>query len=203
MANKGLLLVTMEAPSSLEEEFNDWYDTEHFPQRRALPGFESASRWACLSGWPRWLAIYDLASVQAVATPEYAAVSGRNSTPWSRRILPRTVGRTRIVAEQIAPGRALSGEPEEITRLLLVRYAALQPEQESAVAKALGEQAERVQGLLQLRLFRSAGAAAPDIWALGEFQIPISLAAMESQFGVVAGRGSRMLNLYCPYHRGG
>ncbi len=46
---KGLLLVTMEPPASLEDEFNDWYDTEHAPQRRALPGFESASRWACLA----------------------------------------------------------------------------------------------------------------------------------------------------------
>ena len=57
--SKGLLLVTMEPPASLEDEFNDWYDTEHFPQRRGLPGFESASRWVCIEGWPRWAALYD------------------------------------------------------------------------------------------------------------------------------------------------
>eukprot|EP01034_Spumella_vulgaris_P005546 gene5546-7080_t len=105
---KGLLLVTMEPPAGLEEEFNDWYDTEHFPQRRALPGFESASRWVCLQGWPRWLAVYDLASPAALATPAYAAVSAGNSTPWSKRILPRTIGRQRIVAEQMGKGDVLT-----------------------------------------------------------------------------------------------
>ena len=130
--NKGLLLVTMEPPAGLEEEFNDWYDTEHFPQRRGLPGFESASRWACLAGWPRWLALYDLASVGALDTPEYEAVSGANSTPWSRRILPRTIGRSRVVAEQIAPGGALSVAPEAVSRLLVIRFADVPAAREAA-----------------------------------------------------------------------
>jgi hypothetical protein len=38
-AGKGLLLVMMEPPACLEEEFNDWYDTEHLPQRRSLTWF--------------------------------------------------------------------------------------------------------------------------------------------------------------------
>ena len=78
--SKGLLLVTMEPPASLEDEFNDWYDTEHFPQRRGLPGFESASRWVCIEGWPRWAALYDLESVGVLDSPAYHAVSGPNST---------------------------------------------------------------------------------------------------------------------------
>jgi hypothetical protein len=53
-AGKGLLLVTMEPPACLEEEFNDWYDTEHLPQRRTAPYLVSkAPRGVCLSGWPK------------------------------------------------------------------------------------------------------------------------------------------------------
>ena len=32
---KPLLLVLMEPPAGMEAEFNDWYDTEHLPERPA------------------------------------------------------------------------------------------------------------------------------------------------------------------------
>ena len=31
----------------MEEEFNAWYDSEHLPERLAIPGFRSARRWVC------------------------------------------------------------------------------------------------------------------------------------------------------------
>lgn len=200
--NKGLLLVTMEPPAPMEEEFNDWYDTEHFPQRRGLPGFESASRWVCLQGWPRWLALYDLTSTAAVETPEYAAVSGPNSTPWSRRVLPRTVGRSRVVAEQVAPGAALSRNPEEVGRLLVARFTALHAVQEPAVADQLVRASAGMEGLLQLRLFRAEGRGGADLWTLAEFDRPVGAEALAARFGEAAGIGARLLNLYAPYHRG-
>lgn len=43
---KGLLLVLMQPPAESDGEFNAWYDT--------------ALRYVCLSGWPRYLALYDL-----------------------------------------------------------------------------------------------------------------------------------------------
>jgi hypothetical protein len=188
---KGLLLVTMEPPAGLEEEFNDWYDTEHFPQRRGLPGVESASRWVCLQGWPRWVALYDLTSVAALETPEYRAVSGPNSTPWSRRLLPRTVGRARVVAEQIAPGDALGRPPGDVAQLVLARYGRVV---ERPAAGALP-------GLLQLRLFRTTDPAAQS-WVAAEFDRPQAPDAIRDAFGAVDGAGALQLNLYAPYHRG-
>ena len=88
-AQTGLLLATMEPPAGLEEEFQQWYDSEHFPERRDTIGFLTAIRLICLEGWPRWLALYDLSSIEALDTEAYRAVSGANSTPWSRRILSR------------------------------------------------------------------------------------------------------------------
>jgi hypothetical protein len=191
--NKGLLLVTMEPPAGLEDEFNDWYDTEHFPQRRGLPGFGSATRWVCLDGWPRWVALYDMDSVASVETPEYLAVSGTNSTPWSKRMLPRTVGRSRVVAEQIMPGQASALDPAEVSRLLLVKFAS----NPAGLAAALTEQAQATAGLLQCRLFQ-AGAA---LWLLAEFDRPVTVDALTERFGFVAGVGARQFNLYAPYHR--
>ena len=36
MNPKGLLVAMMEPPAGFEEEFQDWYDTEHGPERMAL-----------------------------------------------------------------------------------------------------------------------------------------------------------------------
>lgn len=200
--NKGLLLVTMEPPAGLEDEFNDWYDTEHFPQRRALPGFESAARWVCLAGWPRWVAVYDMASVAALETPEYLAVSGPNSTPWSKRVLPRTVGRSRILAEQIAPGHAASLAPGTVSRLLIAGFAGVPADRAAEFAGALGRQTDAVEGLRQFRLFRGMGVERDAFWALAEFDRPVPYDPLAERFGIAAGFGARMLNLYAPYHRG-
>ena len=201
-SNKGLLLVTMEPPAGLEDEFNDWYDTEHFPQRRALPGFESATRWVCLAGWPRWLAIYDMTSVGAVETPEYLAVSAVNSTPWSRRMLPRTVGRSRVVAEQVAPGQAAALDPAKVSRLLLAGFAGVPSGQIAELTAELARKAQQVEGLSQFRLFRGVGPAAATVWMLAEFDRPVTAEPLSQQFGHAAGIGARQLNLYAPYHRG-
>jgi hypothetical protein len=195
---KGLLLVTMEPPAGLEDEFNDWYDTEHFPQRRGLPGFESASRWVCLQGWPRWIALYDMDSPAAVETPEYRAVSGANSTPWSRRLLPRTIGRERIVCEQLSPGNVAGLPPAQVTRLVVAQYPAIA---DDAATHALSERAAALPGLLQLRLFKTIGTATPDSWVVAEFSRPHPADRFIEAFAELGGVGARRLNVYAPYNR--
>ncbi|GGF57158.1 hypothetical protein GCM10007301_16080 [Azorhizobium oxalatiphilum] len=198
--NKGLLLVSMEPPANLEEEFNDWYDTEHFPQRRALPGFESAARWVCLVGWPRWLALYDLASTAALETDAYRAVSAGNSTPWSKRILPRTMGRQRVVAEQVHPGGVLARPSGEAVSLLAACYrpALHQP----AFLSALEETCRPLPHLLQARLFQQTEATGTSIWLLAEFAAPQTIEPLRSALASVTGTGAMMFNLYAPYFRG-
>ncbi len=42
---KGLLLVAFDYTNAHEDEFHDWYDTEHVPERERLPGFGTSERW--------------------------------------------------------------------------------------------------------------------------------------------------------------
>ena len=42
---KGLLIAAMNFSDVAEDEFHDWYDTEHVPERLAVPGFINADRW--------------------------------------------------------------------------------------------------------------------------------------------------------------
>jgi hypothetical protein len=198
---KGLLLVTMEPPASLEAEFHDWYDTEHFLQRMALPGFESGSRWVCLRGWPRWLALYDLASTAAVETEAYRAVSGANSTSWSQRILPRMTGRMRVIAEQVLPGNAVAVDPRQVSQLLVARYPLLPTGRRSATITAATKAFETLKGVLQLRLFTSPRELASDLWVIAAFDRPIAIEALISSVGHLEGIGANFFNVYAPYYR--
>ena len=183
-------MATMEPPATMEEEFQDWYDTEHVPERRNYPGFESAARWVCVDGWPRWLATYDLASVEAVQTPEYLSSNGERASPWSKRILSRLAGRRRVVATQIAPGDALCLPVEKVSRLLLALYpsASLDPKG--------GAPAPSVPGA-QLRYFRAPG----ETWLLAAFEGPVALADLVAAYGSLNGSGASLFNLYMPYRR--
>jgi hypothetical protein len=105
----GLLLTMTEPRPSDEDEFNAWYDTEHIPERLAIPGFVSARRWVAA---PRpgdeihgkYLATYELASPEVLRSAEYLAHVGGHFTPWSRRCLGRTTVFRRWACIQRAPG---------------------------------------------------------------------------------------------------
>jgi hypothetical protein len=105
MSKKGraiFLVYTDLSDSKYEEEFNAWYDTEHIPELLSVPGILDAARYVAEKGGPKYLAAYELESIDVMQTP---AFTGRPRTPWGRRIGPSAIGknRTRIVGEQIFP----------------------------------------------------------------------------------------------------
>ena len=105
----GLLLTMTEPPPQMEEEFNAWYDTEHLPERLAIPGFVSARRWVdpqAAAGTGKYLATYELKSQEVLQTPGYLAHVGAHFTPWSKRCLSRCVLFRRWACAQIFPGDA-------------------------------------------------------------------------------------------------
>jgi hypothetical protein len=105
MARKGqalFLVYTDLIDPKYEEEFNAWYNTEHLPELLALPGVLDAARYVAEKGGPKYLAAYELESVDAMQTPEF---KNRPRTPWGQRVSPTAIGknRTRIVGQQIFP----------------------------------------------------------------------------------------------------
>lgn len=196
---RGLLIVTMEPPAGMEEEFNDWYDLEHFPQRSSLPGFTSASRWICLDGWPRYLAVYDMASPDAVSASEYRAVSGANSTPWSKRVLGRTIGRQRHV------GIAVGDQPDQqcvapdASRLLAASWTCTSSNV-TEFANAVRSAAATLPDAAQSRLFAVEKGETVLLWLFVAFDAPVALGELKA-VAKVAGRGAGTCNLYAPYFR--
>ena len=59
----------MNVDAGIEEEFNDWNNTEHFPRLGVIPGVLAARRFQCTEGPQRYLAVYLAAHSQIIDSP--------------------------------------------------------------------------------------------------------------------------------------
>jgi hypothetical protein len=134
MTHRGLLLTMTEPPPAMEEEFNAWYDDEHMHERLSIPGFRSARRWVADTkpGEGKYLATYELDSLDVLTSPEYLA-RFQNQTPWSRRCLAKAVVFRRWAMKQLSPG---AGDPHPAARALLL-VGAESPTEALVVPEAL------------------------------------------------------------------
>jgi len=95
-----LLAVYVGIPSEIEDEVNKWYNTQHVPERLAIPGFQSAARYVSLEGTPKYMAFYELDHANVLETPAYKRL-GENPSDWDKRILPNMQVEARTVYECI------------------------------------------------------------------------------------------------------
>jgi hypothetical protein len=104
LKRRGLLLVMGEPHPVADAEFNRWYDEEHLKERIACPGFLGARRFRAVEGTPRYLALYELGSLEALETQQYLHVAN-NDTPWTTRMRGQSGNWIRnVYAEITAPG---------------------------------------------------------------------------------------------------
>ena len=101
---KGLLLAAFDFRTAHEDEFHDWYDTEHVPERLAVPGFLNAERWIDSADPKIAIATYDMESVAVIDSAPYRAVGGANGTPWTKRVTGMAKRLMRFVGTQVRPG---------------------------------------------------------------------------------------------------
>lgn len=193
---KGFLTVSMEPPAIMEEEFNDWYDTEHVPERAAIAGFETARRFVCVAGWPRYLAFYDLRTAAVLDEPGYRAVSGDRFSPWTKRVLQRVRGQYRATGDQIYPGQALTGD---FARMLLLRFHHAPAAAAAAIVSSTRSAFEARPGIKQVRVFKHADGDQSDFLALIEATAPFPPEAVDARAFGDAARWLDLINEYAPY----
>jgi hypothetical protein len=100
----GLLVAGFNFSGAAEDEFNDWYDTEHIPERLRIKGFVNAERWLGADDPRVSVATYDLDSLEVLQSSEYRAIAGANLSPWSKRVIGKCRRICRFEAERILPG---------------------------------------------------------------------------------------------------
>lgn len=75
-ASDYLLVTTADVVARNEDAFNAWYNGIHLPEILACPGFVAASRYECIDGGPRFLAMYEIDRADALETPEMRKAHG-------------------------------------------------------------------------------------------------------------------------------
>jgi hypothetical protein len=109
---KGLLLVAFDYTMAHADEFHDWYDLEHIPERERVPGFGTCERWIGVANPKHAVASYELDSLDVLQSPEYKAIAYENLSIWSKRVgkiaqrLVRHDGVQTLPGDLVAPAGA-------------------------------------------------------------------------------------------------
>jgi hypothetical protein len=103
---KGILLVAFDFSNAHEDEFHDWYDLEHVPERQRVAGFGLCERWLSVTNPKQAVASYDLDSLAVLSSDAYKAIAGENLSVWSKRVGPMCTRLIRFDGEQTLPGNA-------------------------------------------------------------------------------------------------
>ncbi len=152
---KGTLIAAMNMAQAAEDEFHDWYDTEHLPERQRVPGFLVCQRWIGAHDRKVSLATYDLQHLAVLKSPAYLAIGAENLSPWSKRVTARVERLMRFEGEQILPGDQL---PPEAAGGLLLNAMNIAPEVETEFNEWYDKEhipaLSAVPGVLAARRFR-------------------------------------------------
>ena len=197
----GLLMVMMDPPAADEQEFHEWYDHEHVPERARIPGVRTVQRFVCIEGWPRYMALYDLDHIGVLKEPAYMAVSGSKFSPWSKRIIGAVHGWTRTEAVQIVPGAAVTAEKGIALRVAVLRVRGVSAGQEQKAGTALKAFLSERREVLQWRLFQATPEAGAELYAVIELNAPIPLAAFNWPALSLPSGHVDIANMYSRYWR--
>jgi hypothetical protein len=101
---KGLLFASFDFSTAHADEFHDWYDLEHIPERLRVPGFLNAERWISDENPNVAVATYDLDTCGVLRSAPYQAIGGSNGSVWTKRVTAMARRVMRYEGEQLMPG---------------------------------------------------------------------------------------------------
>ncbi len=104
--SRTVYLATTEVEPEWENDFNRWYDQEHVPSLLRVPGYLSARRYVAVDGTPKYMAFYEIASLDAYRSPEHDRVS---DTPWTKRVRPHFTAQLAFYEQLFPPEGVLRG----------------------------------------------------------------------------------------------
>ena len=88
------MLLSFDVEASAIEEHDRWHTHEHLPERLSIPGFHRGTRWIATEGGPRYMVLYEVESLQTLASDAYLKRLN-NPTPWTTRMMPHYRGMSR------------------------------------------------------------------------------------------------------------
>ncbi len=162
---KGILIAAFDFIKAQADEFHDWYDLEHVPERQRVPGFRACARWIGTTNPKHAVATYDLDSIDVMASPAYRAIAYDNLSVWSKRMTAICDRLLRFEGEQILPG---DQDPPLRAGGLLVNAMSVVPEHEAEFNEWYDNEhipmLSAVPGTLAARRFRARDGSPRRAW---------------------------------------
>lgn len=200
LLGKGVVLIWNDVAAEGRDQFYQWHDKEHIPERLALPGFRRGRRLVCLGHSPEWLTIYEADGLAVLTSPEYLERLN-HPTPATRHTLQHFRNTSRAVCNLVNTTGTSNGG-HVLAMRISVPYPLTQ-EMCELVSKELFPDAMSLAGVVACHLFSSDQAASYINTAESstrEFDVPSWVilcegtikTAVEAAGQVIAGRLQRL-----------
>jgi hypothetical protein len=155
----GLLIAAFDFSTAAADEFHDWYDLEHIPERKAVPGFGACERWISVENPTFAAATYDLDSLAVLRSEPYKAIAYDNLSVWSKRVTAKCNRLLRFEGVQTLPG---NGKAPSGAGGVLLNAMNVAPEAEAEFNAWYNEEhipaLAAVPGTLSARRFKADGS---------------------------------------------
>ena len=90
LAGQGIVAIWHDIVPEGRQEFYEWHNREHMPERMGIPGFRRGRRYIAVTGSsPMFFCFYEGDSLDVVAGPDYLQRLN-NPSEWTRRMITST-----------------------------------------------------------------------------------------------------------------
>jgi hypothetical protein len=90
----GAMLLSFDVAPEAIAEHDRWHTHEHLPERLSIPGFLRGTRWVAAGEGPRYMVVYEVASLAVLTSGPYLERLNAPS-PWTQRMMPHYRGMRR------------------------------------------------------------------------------------------------------------
>ena len=108
LMGQGAVLIWNDVADEGRDQFYEWHDKEHVPERLAIPGFRRGRRFVKPLHSPEWFTMYEADDLSVVTSPSYLARLNA-PTPETQRTLPYFRNTSRAVCRVVHSVGASSG----------------------------------------------------------------------------------------------
>ena len=83
----GVVAIWHDLAPEAKDEFYEWHNREHMPERVGIPGFRRGRRYVAVSGAPEFFNLYEADSAEVLGGQDY--LNRLNApTAWTQRVVP-------------------------------------------------------------------------------------------------------------------
>ncbi|MGN6807644.1 MAG: hypothetical protein ACTHJZ_17140 [Trinickia sp.] len=86
LAGTGVVAIWHDLLPEAKDEFYEWHNREHMPERAGIPGFRRGRRFMALDAGPEYFNLYEADTVEVLGAQDY--LSRLNTpTPWTKQVV--------------------------------------------------------------------------------------------------------------------